>query len=72
VNSYSATSFTWVPSSGTQASFDAIIFTHDRIVTIQVTVDGKHSMNPIGFEEMRQFPEEISKSSEMARSVMKT
>jgi len=55
VNSQRATSFAWIPDSRTQATFDAIIFTRDRIVTIQVTVADKHSMDPKGFEEMEKY-----------------
>ncbi len=48
-----APSFAWIPDPRMQATFDAMIFTHDSIVTIQVTIANNHSMKP-GFEEMEE------------------
>lgn len=53
VNNKRAAPFAWIPDSRMQPTYDAIIFTHDHIITIQATVADNHSMNPKGFETMK-------------------
>ena len=50
----SNTPFGWLPSSSIFPSFDAVICTHDRIITIQLTVSPSHSMNDDGFKQLEE------------------
>ena len=50
----SDTPFGWLPSSLTFPSFDAVICTHDRIITIQLTVSHSHSMDDDGFKQLKK------------------
>ena len=49
----SDTPFGWLPSSLTFPSFDAVICTRDRIITIQLTVSSSHSMDDDGFMQLK-------------------
>jgi hypothetical protein len=46
------TPFAWIPALRSDANFDAVMCTDTHIVTVQVTVAAKHSMNEKGFESL--------------------
>jgi hypothetical protein len=57
------TPFAWIPASRSDATFDAVICTDTRIITIQVTVAAKHSVNTKGFETLeRLLPKKFQKA----------
>ena len=49
------TPFGWIPSSRSDATFDAVMCTDAHIITFQVTVSAKHTMEPKGFETLRKY-----------------
>ena len=59
------TPFGWVPASRSDATFDAVICTTTHIITIQVTVAAKHSVDAEGFEKLKKY---LPKRFQKARS----
>jgi hypothetical protein len=49
----------WVPQSRAFPSFDAVICTKEKIITLQLTVASTHTMKPDGFERLKENLPEI-------------
>jgi hypothetical protein len=47
--------FCWIPASRSDPTFDAVLCTDAHIVTIQVTVAAKHSVEEKGFERLKKY-----------------
>ena len=56
--------FCWIPASRSDTTFDAILCTDAHIVTIQVTIAAKHSVEEKGFERLEAYlPKKFQKRS---------
>ena len=55
--------FAWIPASRSDASFDAVMCTHNDIITVQATVAADHGVKATDFEGLKKnLPKEFQES----------